>query len=182
MTIEDNTLLLFKPWLLGYCNCGCGDKTKYHGNRLNRYIYTHNSRGEGNPFWNGGKHYEEDGYELILDHNHPYRNSINQVRKHRLVMEKHLGRYLDPKEVVHHIDKNPQNNDITNLMLFPSHSEHMKFERKKDFSYRICSECESDITYFSISKQQYIWATDGIGGYICRNCNRKKLRRLGKNS
>lgn len=39
-------------------------------------------------------------------------------------MEEQLGRYLEPHEVVHHIDCDPQNNDPENLVLCPSNSEH----------------------------------------------------------
>lgn len=48
------------------------------------------------------------------------------VAEHRLVMEKHIGRYLTKDEVVHHIDENTTNNDISNLQLMtPSdHSKH----------------------------------------------------------
>ncbi|HEX5519759.1 MAG TPA: HNH endonuclease [Candidatus Nitrosocosmicus sp.] len=45
MTIEDNTLLIFSPFLLGYCNCGCG-KNLHKLNiykKVVRYIPTHNS-------------------------------------------------------------------------------------------------------------------------------------------
>lgn len=48
------------------------------------------------------------------------------VQEHRLVLEKHLGRFLLPTEVVHHIDGNHANNDISNLQLFSSNGEHLK--------------------------------------------------------
>lgn len=36
---------------------------------------------------------------------------------HRTIAEKVLGRKLEPNEVVHHIDKNPENNDPSNLAV-----------------------------------------------------------------
>jgi hypothetical protein len=47
------------------------------------------------------------------------------ILEHRLVMEQHIGRFLEPTEVVHHIDENPSNNDIANLRLYSSQSEHI---------------------------------------------------------
>lgn len=43
---------------------------------------------------------------------------------HRRVMEEHLGRKLDSSEIVHHIDGDRLNNDISNLVLCSSTSEH----------------------------------------------------------
>lgn len=42
-------------------------------------------------------------------------------------METHLGRPLTDKEVVHHIDGNPSNNTIENLMLFPDNGTHRRY-------------------------------------------------------
>lgn len=45
------------------------------------------------------------------------------VMEHRLVMEKHLGRFLTPEEVVHHVDEDGGNNAIENLRVM-SKTEH----------------------------------------------------------
>lgn len=43
----------------------------------------------------------------------------------KLLMAVHLGRDLDDDEEVHHIDENPLNNDLSNLIVLPK-SEHAK--------------------------------------------------------
>ena len=45
---------------------------------------------------------------------------------HRVVAEEMLGRPLVKGEVVHHIDENKQNNDPSNLMVFPSQADHAR--------------------------------------------------------
>jgi hypothetical protein len=73
------------------------------------------------------------GYRYMHAPDHPYRNYNKQVAEHRLVMEKHIGRYLKPKEVVHHKDLNKLNNDINNLQIV-SRAEHeaihLEYKRK----------------------------------------------------
>ena len=49
---------------------------------------------------------------------------------HRMVMEEHLGRPLSDNEVVHHIDGNSSNNDISNLQVMSS-SEHSLHHSQK---------------------------------------------------
>ncbi|MFA5422189.1 MAG: HNH endonuclease [Bacilli bacterium] len=68
------------------------------------------------------------GYVHRTVFDHPMK--INgYVPEHRLVVEKILGRYLKKNEVVHHIDKNKENNMPQNLMAFSSHSAHLRFEQ-----------------------------------------------------
>lgn len=76
-------------------------------------------KGEGHPLWNGGRYVTSSGYvKTVAPDGHPYANTGNYISEHRLVMEQHLGRYLDPKETVHHKDGNRQNNELANLELW----------------------------------------------------------------
>jgi len=60
-----------------------------------------------------------------LNQGHLYcRKDGRQVAVHRLVVEEHLGRTLTSDEVVHHIDHDPLNNDLSNLRVM-TRAEHL---------------------------------------------------------
>jgi hypothetical protein len=50
--------------------------------------------------------------------------------EHRYLMEKKIGRELKAEEVVHHVDGNKKNNDLSNLILFENDREHKKHHRE----------------------------------------------------
>lgn len=77
------------------------------------------------PFHYKGGSLLHKGYRYILTKGHPYGDRDGYVSEHRLVMEKHLGRFLNPKEVVHHRNQNRSDNRIENLELHVSQSSHM---------------------------------------------------------
>jgi hypothetical protein len=89
-------------------------------------------RKEASSRWRGGTKSRPDGYIRVVAHDdHPYPcetspSGTKYVLAHRFVVEQWLGRYLEPGEVVHHKDENPSNNDISNLVLYASQSEHMR--------------------------------------------------------
>ncbi len=87
-----------------------------------------NNSGSKCNFWRGGKaKLMKHIYVYICAKEHPHCNKAGYVREHRLVMEKHLGRYLRPEETIHHINENIHDNRIKNLMLFSTKGEHIKY-------------------------------------------------------
>ena len=77
-----------------------------------------------------GRTKDTAGYILILKPQHPFCHSDGYVFEHRLVMEKHLERYLKLKEEVHHSNEIKGDNRIENLKLFASRSKHQIEEWK----------------------------------------------------
>lgn len=95
-------------------------------NRIENLTLFRNRSGENNPNWKGGRK-KRDGYILIWNPKHPHCSGKSYVLEHRLVMEKHLGRYLKPEERVHHKNGIKDDNRIENLTLFKNIGEHFKF-------------------------------------------------------
>lgn len=109
--------------------------TGHHEESIRKYMIRNDiprlpakARMERNHFWNGGRTIDKHGYILVKSPDHPRRSKAGYVREHRLVMEAHIGRLLEPHEVVHHIDGDRGNNDICNLRLYQSNAEHLRDE------------------------------------------------------
>ena len=83
------------------------------------------ARPEKNYFWRGGYSVDEDGYILEKCPDHPQATKGGYVRQHRLVMEKMLGRYLTPEEVVDHKNRDTSDNDPGNLELYTTNADHL---------------------------------------------------------
>jgi len=86
----------------------------------------------------GEKHYKWKGgcfiYEnrmMILNKSHPFANKHGYILRSRLVMEKSIGRFLTPEEVVHHINKNTLDDSICNLKLFDNKAKHFSLHKKE---------------------------------------------------
>lgn len=100
------------------CSCKEGGKKKRgrpapavaKANRLRRR--------EKHASWKGGRYIDTEGYVMVHVSSESDKQGWTKYQKeHILVMEQHLQRKLKKKEVVHHIDGDKQNNDISNLFL-----------------------------------------------------------------
>jgi len=128
-----------------YCK-ECGKKILTYPSRIGRKKYcSHSCRAKNNPkkFKKGHKYFPSpknkgiynhtSGYIHILSPNHPFKDIRGYVAEHRLIMEKHINRYLKKEEVVHHINGIRNDNRIENLILFKNNSEHGKHEAKTNY-------------------------------------------------
>lgn len=99
----------------------------------------------------------------------------------RLLMEIKLGRPLLKTEDVHHIDENPQNNNIENLKVI-DHREHDRqhavnnnfIKRKYYPKEMICPVCGKKFIWNTVSQSQYYCRKQIRGPYCSRNCAGKE--------
>jgi hypothetical protein len=84
--------------------------------------------GEDSPNFSGGKYIDDKGYVRVLSPDHP-RNIRGYMYEHRMVMEKYLGRMLQPWETVHHINEIKVDNRLDNLFLC-STKEHSAIHKE----------------------------------------------------
>lgn len=92
--------------------------------------------GDKHPMWKGGETATKDGYIKILVKAHPMSDCYGYVLRSHVVMEKIIGRFLEPGEVVHHLNHIRTDDRPENLRLIISRSEHTKLHgRNKGVKY-----------------------------------------------
>lgn len=78
-----------------------------------------------------------NGHKVRYINDYPciYLDGNTTVYLHKLVMEEHLGRKLDDKEVIHHCDENRANYSLSNLWLFRSKADHTGYHNGLSVEY-----------------------------------------------
>lgn len=133
-------------------------------------------------------HRDKQGYLYVPQKDHPHAYSNGYVLEHRLIMEKHLGRYLRyPEEDVHHLNGIRDDNRLENLKLM-TRGEHARLTntgrtrsnefrmklstiRKTDVSDRVCAICGSNKT--TMAKRRYSYSAMWKhldNGFACHSC------------
>jgi len=97
--------------------------------------YREKMSGPNNPAWKGGvtyfnKHGLYGGVKYVRCPTAflPMARRDGYVAEHRLLVAQAVGRCLLRVEVVHHMDHDPTNNALSNLMLFASNRDHKLYE------------------------------------------------------
>ena len=97
-------------------------------------------QGPLNPLWKGGTRLDPRGYILTWVPKDDFfalmrcKTSI-YVAEHRLVVAKHLGRCLQPSEVVHHKNGNKGDNRLENLELTSNRNHIMQHNKGYEDGY-----------------------------------------------
>ena len=92
-----------------YCSMGCRNERR---------------SGSFNPKWRGGTIRQSSGYIYEYAPDHPHSTKQGYVMQHRLVVEREIGRILDPSEEVHHKNHIRDDNRFENLEVQPDRATH----------------------------------------------------------
>ena len=90
---------------------------------------------ENHPSWKGGKYITSQGYIRIYKPEWQSSDNKGYVFEHRYVIERYLGRYLEPWEVIHHKNGIKDDNRIENLEIVI---------RKKHYGNVRCPYCSKE--------------------------------------
>lgn len=98
----------------------------------------------------------------------------------KYLMEEHLGRKLAEDEEVHHIDGNPENNELNNLELV-KHGEHQRFHNPRRYKDKIvvCEVCGASFLWVAWKQSDYKRDIK-IGRNRIISCSRKCSSTVGR--
>lgn len=126
-----------------------------------------------------------DNSEYHVYQNKDGRTRIYDKRTHkvtsypRFIMSNYLGRTLRPDEQIHHMDKDPTNNDVDNLLVLPRELHDLMHEqdRRKYYDKTVkCVWCGKEFLWTAYQQQKHSGnihrknRPDAIGPFCSKSC------------
>jgi hypothetical protein len=135
----------------GLCACGCGQPTRVPTRTVPlasqiagiplAYVHGHNSRGQGNPAWKGGRHALVSGYIVVWVPGHPRATRDGYVLEHLVVAERALGKSLPDQAQVHHVNEAKWDNAPRHLVICEDAAYHQLLHRRAE-AWRACGHAD----------------------------------------
>lgn len=115
--------------------------------------------------WKIEKIVSKGDYNYALIKDHPFATENGYVLEHRIIMENHLNRILNPNEVVHHINESKKDNRIENLQLMKV-GEHESMHGLQKGHILVEMKCPQCKKLFVIRRNQTFYVKKK-GNYNC---------------
>lgn len=142
------------------------------------YTITSFQSGDKHPNWKGGKKSNQKGYQLLYKPDYYKSQASHYVLEHIYVYQEHYKCCMLKWGIVHHLDENPSNNEISNLVGMTK-ANHQKLHKEIDMNNRICLICNSKTTFIKKRNNRPLWYKYN-NGYICFSCYGKKRHAMKK--
>ena len=130
--------------------------------------------------WKIEKTVKKGDYLYAVVPTHPRASKHGYVLYHRVIIENHLKRILNTNEVVHHIDGNKDNNDISNLKVM-EYKEHVRLHQHKKSRKYVLLKCPWCDKLFEIPKNRSFLDKGNKATFCSRKCNGSFLREVQLN-
>ena len=128
--------------------------------------------------WKIEKIISKGDYQYALVKEHPFATKNGYVLLHRVIIENHLGRLLNPNEVVHHKDGERRNNNLENLEVLDAR-EHLHLHATKKGIKTVILKCPSCNRKFERRySNTHLIRKNGQFTCCSRSCNGKFCRKI----
>lgn len=120
-------------------------------------------------------------YDYAVAKDHPNATKHGYVLMHRIVVENHLGRLLNPEELVHHVNHKKKDNRIENLEVLTS-KQHMRLHASgRKMCHIRCPQCKVEfcrahnLTHLGNGRGKLTFCSRSCKGTFHRLCQLNRL-------
>lgn len=115
--------------------------SEHNQEQINKWVQFIDSLDIELPLYTIKDKYLEEYTLVKLTENIKYATNKNYLFEHELIVSTYLGKINVNNYTIHHLDRIRSNNDIHNLLVFKTNSDHKRFHNSK-FAYLLYDEID----------------------------------------